>query len=304
VRIHDSWSTKGFSLPPVAPRTGPFPRRAFLETWWRHRDPEDDARLAIIENETGLLALVDDGATLRFCGPARLTDYHSPLGAGAADLLARAGRSELRGRRLVLNSLPAEGVEVITSGLASAGLSATTTNDEITAVLALPASFDGWLANMPKKDRHEIRRKLRRFAAEYGEPELVRTTDADALADFVVLHRTAPGEKGEFMTARMESFFRVLLTEAGAVLDLLVARNRVYAASFGFEDEEGYYAYNAAYDRDAAASSPGIVLMAAVVAAQINRAAEFIDLLKGAEEYKFRLGAHARPLATVESDIE
>lgn len=303
MEIHDDWSTEGFALTPVAPRTGPFPQRAFLETWWHHREPTDNASLAFIEDEDALLTLVDDGAMLHFCGPPHLTDYHTPLGPGVAHLLGRDGRQVLRGRRLVLDSLPAEAAAAITACLGRAGATLATTTDELTAVLALPPTFETWLATMRKKDRHELRRKLRRFATEHGEPELVRSRHEGAIGDFVALHRRAPGDKGEFMTARMESFFRALVTEAGGVIDLLVAGGRTYAASFGFEDAQGYYVYNSAYDSDAAASSPGIVLMARVVATQIERGADYIDFLKGAEDYKFRLGAHARPLSTIEAEI-
>jgi CelD/BcsL family acetyltransferase involved in cellulose biosynthesis len=303
VGFSDTWSAKGFSLDPAAPRTGPFPKRAFLETWWRHRGPADDARPAFLENDTALLTLVEDGATIRFCGPAHLTDYHSPLGTGTPDLIAQSGRSAFRGRRLELNSLPAEAAAEIAAGLASAGIPALSTTSELTAVLTIPATSDAWLAAMRKKDRHELRRKVRRFTQEHGSPELVRGADDPAFDEFVALHRRAPGEKGEFMTDRMAAFFRSLVAEAGAVLDLLIAGGQAYAAAFGFEDERGYYAYNAAYDPSAAPSSPGIVLHAAIVNAQIERGGSFIDFLKGAEAYKFRLGAQPRPLYRIESEI-
>ena len=298
----EPWATSGFSLEPVAPHTGPFPRRAFLETWWNHRGPADDARLAFIENGTALMTLVDDGATVRFCGPAHLTDYHTPLGEGVADLVADSGPAAFRGKRLVLNSLPSEAAEEIGAGLAAAGIPATAAPDQLTAVLPLPGDEEAWLASLRKKDRHEVRRKVRRFTAEYGAPLLERATDDAAFDAFAELHRRAPGEKGAFLTARMEAFFRSLIVEAGAVLDLLVAGGRVRAAAFGFEDEAGYYGYNAAYDPEAAPGSPGIVLAGAIVGAQIDRGAGFVDFLKGAEPYKFRLGAHARPLYTIESD--
>ena len=31
------WDSPGFGLPPAAELVGPFPRRPFLDTWWRHR---------------------------------------------------------------------------------------------------------------------------------------------------------------------------------------------------------------------------------------------------------------------------
>ena len=54
----------------------------------------------------------------------------------------------------------------------------------MTAVLPLPADVEAWLASLRKKDRHEVRRKVRRFTEEYGAPELVRGTDDSAFDGF------------------------------------------------------------------------------------------------------------------------
>ena len=37
MRRHSDWDTPGFELEPVAPATGPFPSRPFLEVLWSHR---------------------------------------------------------------------------------------------------------------------------------------------------------------------------------------------------------------------------------------------------------------------------
>ena len=72
------------------------------------------------------------------------------------------------------------------------------------------------------------------------------------------------------------------------------------AAAFGFEDERAYYLYNSAYDTAAAASSPGVILADLLVQRSITEGLARLDLLKGNEAYKFRLGARPRPLFAVE----
>jgi len=72
------------------------------------------------------------------------------------------------------------------------------------------------------------------------------------------------------------------------------------AAAFGFARDDGYYLYNSAYARDAAESSPGIVLLATLIDALTAEGVPRLDLLKGDEPYKLRLGGNRRRLYRIE----
>jgi CelD/BcsL family acetyltransferase involved in cellulose biosynthesis len=120
------------------------------------------------------------------------------------------------------------------------------------------------------------------------------------VALFADLHRTAEGAKGSFMGPAHEEFFADLVRRAGATVELLVAGDGVIAAGFGFAEADGYYLYNSAYDRSAADASPGIVLLTAIIQQLADDGVERLDLLKGDEAYKFRLGGIPRPLYRVE----
>ena len=292
-----SWDAPGFALAPAAPDTGPFPRRAFLEAWWETRSAPAD-ELVIATAEDGLLPLRVGGGVVSFCGDADLTDYHSPLGSSAAPLGQAA--EALPGHRVVFDSLPAEAATDLIGGLAGLGGVVEVERHASSAVLRLPASTDEWMAGLRKKDRHEIRRKRRRFASDVGEPILERRDEA-GLEVFIAMHRSAAGEKGSFMTDDMERFFRTLHAVAGASVDLLVARDTPMAAAFGFECDGGYYLYNSAYDPAAGSVSPGIVMHMLQIERQIERGATVFDFLKGEERYKYELGAKQRPLLLVRS---
>ena len=55
------------------------------------------------------------------------------------------------------------------------------------------------------------------------------------------MHRTAAGDKGEFMTPDVEEFFGRLLALGGAVIDMVVGDSgKPLAAAFGFEDVAAY----------------------------------------------------------------
>jgi len=292
------WSSPGFGLPPAAPLTGPFPRRAFLETWWRHRG---GGEALIVETTEGLAAArrLPDGS-VEFMGEPDLTDYHSPLGTRAEEAVAELVAGLQTGAGFRFDSLPEEAAAVVAAGVRLAGVAARPRPHAATVILDLPGSHRDYLESLGGKERHELRRKRRRFAAARGPGRLV-AAGREGLPVFTAMHRAASGDKGTFLTADMEGFFAALLEIEGARLDLLVGDGGPpAAAAFGFEEAAAYYLYNSAYDPGAASLSPGAVLVDLLVqeAAEAGRAR--FDFLKGEEAYKLRLGGRARPLFVVE----
>ena len=300
MRIHQDWSTPALDLEPVAAQTGPFPQRAFLETWWRHRSA--DADLMLVESPDGLLPLMSADEVIGFVGDGDVTDYHSPLGDAAA--LPELVRQLPAGTMLVLNSLPTAAAEAVVAGLAAAGVNATPQQHEVAAVLTLPNTYDDWLMGLGKKTRHEVRRKGRRFETLLGPSRLERVDGPEAVAEFASMHRRAFGQKGGFMTPEMEAFFADLHAHAGAVIDVLYGTGpRPTAAAFGFEDDTTYYLYNSAYDPDIRDASPGIVLLSSLIFRAVAEHRTTVDFLKGDEPYKYQHGAHPRPLYAVEVQL-
>jgi CelD/BcsL family acetyltransferase involved in cellulose biosynthesis len=298
MRVHSDWSTGAFEFEPCAPGVGPFAQRGFLETWWGHRGAGE---LMLVESDEALLPLYRERDVVRFLGESDLTDYHSPLGAGAEDLIAEMATALPAGTGLSLDSLPAEASEIVCRGLGRAGLTPRPRQHETAAVLTLPDTYGDYLGGLSSKERHEARRKGRRFTAALGEPRLVRDGSAEALDAFVRMHRSAPGDKGAFFDDEMRRFFAALLDGAGAVLDLLVASDETpVAAAFGFEAPDAYYLYNSSFDPEFGHVSPGVVMVNVMIEAAIGGGRSRFDFLKGDESYKFRLGGMARPLFQVE----
>ncbi|MDP2624334.1 MAG: GNAT family N-acetyltransferase [Actinomycetota bacterium] len=293
------WSALDDAGAPLAPHVGPFPNRAFLEAWWRHRG----AGTPIIAGagQSALACVVGDGV-VRMAGEGDLTDYHSPLGADP-----RPAVDSLLGRlpanaAIRFDSLPGEAAEPLVKALAAAGSKVTSAEHDATMVLDLPEHVDAYLGDLNAKQRHEIRRKSRRFGDLGGEAGLRR--DESGFRTFVEMHRAAPGDKGAFMTTEMEAFFRDLLDVPGSALDLLIgAGGRPVAAAFGFEDEDAYYLYNSSFDPSAASASPGIVLCDTLIRSAIESGKRRFDFLKGVESYKRRFGATPRPLFAIAGSV-
>jgi CelD/BcsL family acetyltransferase involved in cellulose biosynthesis len=299
-RTHDDWTSAGFTQPPVADAVGPFAGSALLEAWWHLRGK---GTLAIVESSDALFATEECDTTIRLVGEADLFDYHSPLGAGAADLIAAWARDLPSGINLELDSLPGEAADSFMNGLRAAGLAPVAEVHESAAVVDLPDDFDAYLALLGKKQRHETRRKSRRFGEILGPPRLEREAGKVAVARFAEMHRLADGRKGAFMSAEMETLFAAF-HQAGGVIDFLYGDGAdPVAAAFGFEDDGAYYLYNSAYDPDAGAASPGIVLVSELIKQATAKGKTRFDFLKGDEVYKYRLGAAARPLWRITATV-
>src|SRR5215471_10619253 len=187
----------------------------------------------------GLLPLYADQPTLlRLLGGIDVSDY--------LDLIAPAGREDEVWQSL-LQHRAAERVEwdlhairaasptmTLLPSLAPAhGLQVTSTVEERCPVLALPSSWDDYLATLSSKDRHELRRKMRKLERELPGV-VVRSHDAaegwdEALSVFLGLHRLSKVGKARFMDERMERFFH----------DATLALARAGWARLWFLDHEG-----------------------------------------------------------------
>src|SRR5437763_1257836 len=93
------------------------------------------------------------------------------------------------------------------------GFAVNETEDGVAPELELPGSYEQYLAALPAKLRHEIRRKDRRLDEATGGHRLIDASSETLVQDlgtFVAMHRASEGPKGRFMQPGMEIFFRRL----------------------------------------------------------------------------------------------
>jgi CelD/BcsL family acetyltransferase involved in cellulose biosynthesis len=178
--------------------------------------------------------------------------------------------------------------------------------EDVCPVVHLPAGvdFDGYLAMLGKKDRHEIRRKVRRAEA-VGEIRLADSPDPLADLDaFIDLHQKRWGKAGLFPETpgghASRVFFRRLFEEHGSDgplrLAFLTVGGRRIAAGVHFRTADGYLYYNAGIDPDARELSPGVLMVAAYVQRAIAEGCRRLDFLRGDEPYKYEWGATDEPI--------
>jgi CelD/BcsL family acetyltransferase involved in cellulose biosynthesis len=286
----------------------------FLKLYWEEFGGPEHLLLAFGEEEDGsqvaavAFERVED--TLRFLGGTEVTDYMGPVAdPDAAEAFGKElfEALERRGdwRRLDLRGLAEDRawLRILRDGARGRGLRTEVTEDQngVAPFLPLPGSYEEYLAGLPAKLRHEIRRKARRLEAEAG-PYSITVAHAETLVPyldrFVELHRTSEGPKGVFMQPGMEIFFRRLaeafLPRGIFSLVFIEVGGAKVAGTIGFRFEGTYSLYNSAFDRELRNLAPGMVLVAEDVRIAIEGGCSAFDLLKGDYGYKYRFGSHPR----------
>jgi CelD/BcsL family acetyltransferase involved in cellulose biosynthesis len=161
----------------------------------------------------------------------------------------------------------------------------------------LPGDWDTYLAGIDKKQRHEIRRKIRRAEA-YEEPvswyivEDGNTLDAE-IDDFLAL-MAYDQEKAGFLTDVMRGQMRAAVHaafKAGWLQLSFLEVGGVKAAGYLNFDYHGHvWVYNSGINFDYGRLSPGWVLLGYLLQwANKNQRAAF-DFMRGDERYKYKFG--------------
>ncbi len=179
------------------------------------------------------------------------------------------------------------------------GFRVTRDQEAVCPTVELPDSWDAYLASLNKKDRHELRRKMRRFAESDGEGELVVLSGTDAvlaaLPDFIRLHVESREDKAAFMTEAMQHFFRHVagdLARESRIRLYLLERGGVRLASvLCFDGGDSLMLYNSGYDPAYAHVSVGLVSKALCLQRAIEEGKRHFNFLRGDERYKYDLGA-------------
>lgn len=183
---------------------------------------------------------------------------------------------------------------------AALGLSCVVEVDDVCPVIELPADFESYLQDvLSKKQRHEVRRKVRRIeeAATVTWYAIDDASDLQAETDaFIDLHRLSTTEKHSFMTPEMQAFFgqivRVTHQAGWLYLAFIELNGQRAAAMLGFVYDGRLLVYNSGYDpQNYAELSPGIVLTSYIIDDAIRRNLRVFDFLQGDEVYKYRFGA-------------
>lgn len=292
--------------------SSPFVLPEWMQTWHRVFGTGIETRIRVVkegERIIGITPLMVRDSTASLIGSTDVCDY--------LDFIVTPG-CEKDFFEIMLNDLKKNDIKrldlqhvrpdsTVLSNLVSLaqdrGLRVETVKDNVSFEMDLPASFDEYMESLSTKQRHEVRRKLRRLNEE-GNIDFHLVTDGAAVRAtmeiFFKMFVESRRDKADFMTEKMASYFRLLadaMAGAGLLkLGILELDGRPLAAIMCFDYRDCIYLYNSGYDPDYVSLSAGLLSKVLAIKDSIEKGKKKFDFLKGAEIYKSHLGGQEVPL--------
>lgn len=279
--------------------------------WWEFFGKGHQLLLLTARHEEELVGIAplfcaDEGMTLRLVGGTEISDY--------LDIIALSGQErevwsaflahlleECSWDTLDLHNLPAASPtrEVLLSLREEHGLKVEASLEDVCPIISLPETWERYLQMLDKKQRHELRRKLRKAQREAQVDWYLVNEDANLASEmekFLDLHQRSSPHKDRFMDQAMQRFFKAMARstfEAGWLrLDFILINGLKMASLLCFDYGDSILLYNSGYDPERyRALSPGVLATAHCIGEAIQQKKKVFDFLRGSEEYKYRFGA-------------
>lgn len=284
----------------------------WLKVWWRELGSGGELYLCTVKQEgtiIGIAPLLLKEKTASFIGSADVCDY--------LDFVVAPGREQdffntlldhLRQKdisRLDLSCLRPESTAFanLTALGKNRGYEVSCNQEDVSVGLDLPATWEEYLEMLDAKQRHEVRRKLKKLSEvgdiDYHVADDIKTIPS-AIDIFLKQFRDSREDKATFMTAQMESFFRSMakiMAEAGLLrLGILQFNASPVAVLMYFDYKDKVYLYNSSYDPRYNYLSVGLLSKVLCIKDSIERGKKSFDFMKGNEAYKYRLGGKEIPI--------
>ncbi len=173
--------------------------------------------------------------------------------------------------------------------------------------IPLPGNWQTYLAGLDKKQRHEIRRKMRR-ALDYEKPVhwyiVEKAADLDAEIEAFLQLMTQDPQKDKFLNERMRTQMKTALRaafQAGWLqLAFIEVGGEKAAAYLNFDYQDHIWVYNSGLEVRFRDLSLGWVLLGYLIQWAIDRGRRAFDFMRGDEDYKYRFGAIDRRVVRVQ----
>jgi CelD/BcsL family acetyltransferase involved in cellulose biosynthesis len=179
--------------------------------------------------------------------------------------------------------------------------------EEVCPIIRLPGTFQDYVNSLDQKNRHELRRKLRRAAGEVEWYIVGAGHDLNAeIERFLRLMAASTPDKAEFLAnPQHTAFFRrmvhAMAGQGWLQLAFLTVKGEAAAAYLNFDDGQQVMIYNSGLDPTAHTHlSPGIVLLARLIEHAILCKRAVFDFLRGDEAYKYDMGGQDTQVYQIE----
>jgi CelD/BcsL family acetyltransferase involved in cellulose biosynthesis len=278
----------------------------WLEVWWNVFGNSHELYLTSVRDDdtiVGIAPLMIKDSTASIIGSTDVCDYLDFIiapGRGQdffdtlIDDLKRKGVTQLN-----LESLRPDSKVLtdLTDVALRRGCEVTLTPCNVTLEMKLPGSWDDYLMVLNTKQRHEVRRKLRRLeeAGEYNYHSVSGSVSVMGMLDtFLNMFTASRDYKADFLTEKRELFFRYMtesMAKAGILkLGILEIDTIPAAMIMYFDYNNTIYLYNSGFEKEYVSLSVGLLSKVLCIKDSIESGKKVFDFLKGNEVYKSRLG--------------
>jgi len=282
----------------------------WTSVYWQCFNEGYSELLGEIKDDTrsiGIAPLMVKGETASFIGSIDVCDYQ--------DFVILKGYEQPFFETL-LNSLPSYGVKkldlaplridsiaitYLAEMAANRGLNISTMQIDVSPYINLPGSWDDYLKSLESKQRHELRRKMRRLNEMGAVDYRVKNAASEVNIElFFKLFRESRDDKAQFLSPQMEEYFRLLIrsmSELGCLrMNMLDYNGKAIAVTICFDYNNEMLLYNSGFDREYSWLSAGLVSKAMAIEDSIRLGRAKFDFLKGGEDYKYHLGGLDLPI--------
>lgn len=164
--------------------------------------------------------------------------------------------------------------------------------------ISLPGDWEKYICSIDKKQRHEIRRKMRRSREYYLPVRWYIAQDGNNLNqevdDFLEL-MAYDQDKAKFLTPAMRNQMHAIVQaayKAGWLQLAFIEVNGKKAAGYlNFDYMDHIWVYNSGLDFQFSELSPGWVLLGNLLEWANENQRKYFDFMRGDEDYKYRFGA-------------
>ena len=296
----------------------PFLRYGYQRTWWQHKGggewPQAELRIITAREDGRLIGIAslfngerNGNKEIHFIGSVEISDYldfivkrqSSEMFITSVFKLIKKEKALFPGK-IHLTNIPDDSpnLQTIKEIGKSEDWSVEIEPAYHTPAITLPEDWETYLAGINKKQRHEIRRKLRRASESEDNVSWHITAEKSMLnqdiADFLQLMELDE-EKKRFLTEDMRKQMDAIIQwafDAGILqLSFLTINDEKAAGYLCFDYGNRIWVYNSGFRPDYQYYSPGWVLLSYLIQHAIKTGKTHFDFMRGDENYKYRFGA-------------
>jgi len=306
----------------------PFLLWDYIHAWWQTKGggewPAEASSLAIItaHEDSQLVGIAplfisekpDQPRALRFIGQVEVSDYLDLIADSDKLVSFASAVLEFLYDEPNLKDLPLilENILEDSPTLTAFRTAAAERNWDYDAKILQPSPYiptapdwEQYLAGLDKKQRHEIRRKMRNAATQHDSSWYIMQHGEkcqEEMDAFLCMMRNEP-EKDTFLNSMMVDFMQAVAEAAcqNEILQLsfLVMDGEKAGAYLSFVNDRKLLVYNSAWNPKFSQYSPGWVLLAHLIQWAIENNFTEVDMMRGNENYKYKFGGIDRHVMSI-----